>query len=71
MAYDHALYTNEVEFFDVPDDDQIHKARLVVCANAQTAQEAEELWLMLGIHPSQQGVFESVMAPPPLPNARR
>ena len=67
MAYDHEVFSAEVEHFTPPDDSQMHLARLQCCAQAQDAGEAEELWMMLGIHPSQEGVFEPVTSIPVLP----
>jgi hypothetical protein len=70
MVYDFQQRTSECEYFSPPDIDQIDKARLVVCANATDAEDAEELLRELGIHPSQEGVFDPVLALPPLPTQK-
>jgi hypothetical protein len=53
---------------DPLEDDQISKARLTVCANVDNAEEATELMMMLGIHPSQEKEAVSTLGPNNLPN---
>jgi hypothetical protein len=71
MAYDYQQRTSECEYFSPPDDEQIHRARLVVCSWSRDATEAEELMSALGIHPRQEGVFDPVIALPTLPTQMR
>lgn len=47
---------------------QIEKARLTVCGNVDNAEEAIELMMMLGIHPSQETSVHPLLAPNNLPN---
>jgi hypothetical protein len=53
MARDSKNLTDAVEYFDPPTEDQRAKARLTVCGLAKDADDARELMLVLGIHPSQ------------------
>jgi hypothetical protein len=53
MARDSKNLTDAVEYFDPLSEDQKSKARLTVCGLANDAEDAKELMLALGIHPSQ------------------
>lgn len=61
MPRDSKNLTDAVEYFDPLSQDQKSKARLTVCHFAENTEDAVNLMLALGIHPSQDE--ESVMAP--------
>ena len=53
MPRDSKNLTDAVEYFDPLSQDQKDKARLTVCRFAADAEDAANLMLALGIHPSQ------------------
>jgi hypothetical protein len=53
MARDSKNLTDAVEYFDPLSESQKSKARLTVCGFSDNAEDARQLMLALGIHPSQ------------------
>lgn len=53
MPRDSKNLTDVVEYFDPLSQDQKSKARMTVCHFAENSQDATDLMLALGIHPSQ------------------
>lgn len=68
MPRDSKNLTDAVEYFDPLSQDQKDKARLTVCHFAKDAEDAKELMLALGIHPSQD---EPVLVASMLPKVNR
>jgi hypothetical protein len=64
-ARDHEARTAEITDTDPFDETTLYQARLTVCANSSTSEEAIELMLMLGLHPSQDGEVSLLTGPPP------
>ena len=54
MPRDSKNLTDVVEHFDPLSQDQKSKARLTVCHFAENSNDARDLMLALGIHPSQK-----------------
>lgn len=53
MPRDSKNLTDAVEYFDPLSQEQKDKARMTVCHFAKDTQDAVDLMLALGIHPSQ------------------
>lgn len=53
MPRDSKNLTDAVEYFDPLSEDQKDKARITVCHFAEDVEDARNLMLALGIHPSQ------------------
>lgn len=53
MPRDSKNLTDAVEYFDPLSQEQKDKARMTVCQFAKDTQDAIDLMLALGIHPSQ------------------
>ena len=51
---DHESLIDEIDHFDPLSHDQVGRARLVVAGNAEDTQDAIDLMMALGIHPSQE-----------------
>ena len=51
---DHESLIDEIDHFDPLSHDQVGRARLIVAGNAEDAQDAIDLMMALGIHPSQE-----------------
>lgn len=62
MPRDSKNLTDAVEYFDPLSQDQKAKARLTVCHFAKDVEDATNLMLALGIHPSQKDETSSVSA---------
>lgn len=60
MPRDSKNLTDAVEYFDPLSQEQKEKARMTVCHFATDAEDAANLMLALGIHPTQED--EPVMA---------
>ena len=51
---DHESLIDEIDHFDPLSRDQVGRARAIVAGNATDLQDAIELMMALGIHPSQE-----------------
>jgi pentatricopeptide repeat protein len=51
---DHESLIDEIDHFDPLSHDQVGQARLIVAGNAEDAEDAIDLMMALGIHPSQE-----------------
>jgi hypothetical protein len=52
---DSKAMTDLCEYYDPLTDEQIRLARRLVAGNADSVEDAVDLMMMLGIHPSQDG----------------
>lgn len=53
MAVDYTAYADQCEYFDEPSEETKVAARRVIASFANDAQDALDLFEMLGVHPRQ------------------
>jgi hypothetical protein len=69
MAVDHQSAADEIDNFDLLSTEQRAKARRTVAAYSDNADDADLLFRMLGIHPSQEREICEEVNRPKLPRA--